>query len=71
MDKVSNSGAQRPQPTQEPRPAPRNEQPRPAQRNEQARSYARLSPEKQRADSVARKPRPAVKTLGSRIDVYA
>ncbi|KAF1080031.1 MAG: hypothetical protein GQF41_3707 [Candidatus Rifleibacterium amylolyticum] len=32
---------------------------------------ARPTPEQARADSIARKPKPAVKTLGSRIDVYA
>lgn len=68
MDRVSNSGIQRPQYQPEPRPAESSEAPA---RNSQARSYARLSPDQQRAESVAKKPRPAVKTLGSRIDVYA
>ncbi|MGM0599323.1 MAG: hypothetical protein ACQETH_05850 [Candidatus Rifleibacteriota bacterium] len=41
------------------------------QRNEQARSYDKLDPNEQRQRSRARKPEPAVKTLGTRIDVYA
>jgi hypothetical protein len=32
---------------------------------------AKPTPEQARAESIAKKPRPAVKTLGSRIDVYA
>ncbi len=32
---------------------------------------AKPSPEQARAEAIANKPRPAVKTLGSRIDVYA
>lgn len=32
---------------------------------------ARPTPEQARAESIANKPRPAVKALGSRIDVYA
>ncbi|GAB4275551.1 MAG: hypothetical protein Kow0029_16820 [Candidatus Rifleibacteriota bacterium] len=62
MEKVSSSNAQRAQYSQEPK--------QPA-RNDKARSYEKLSPDQQRAESIARKPKPAVKTLGSRIDVYA
>lgn len=68
MDRVANSGSQRVQYQPEPRQAEASEAPA---RNSQARSYSRLSPDQQRAESVARKPKPAVKTLGSRIDVYA
>jgi hypothetical protein len=64
MDRVSNSSVAKPQYSQEPQPAP-------APRNDRARAYANLSPEQQRAESVAKKPKAAVKTLGSRIDVYA
>ncbi len=32
---------------------------------------AKPTPEQARAASIANKPRPAVKTLGSRVDVYA
>jgi hypothetical protein len=42
-----------------------------AQRNEQAQSYAKQDPSQQRERSRARKTEPAVKTLGSKIDVYA
>ncbi|MDD2998212.1 MAG: hypothetical protein EOM80_07635 [Erysipelotrichia bacterium] len=32
---------------------------------------AEVSPDEQRAASIAKKPRPAVKILGNKIDVYA
>lgn len=65
MDRVSGSSPQRTQYQAEQRTS---EVPR---QNVEARSYARLSPEQQRSESIARKPKAAVKTLGSRIDVYA
>jgi hypothetical protein len=72
MERISNSQVNRPAPRQEPKQAQQTEQAReaePARRNQQARSYSRLSPEQQRAESQARKPRARI--LGSQIDVYA
>jgi hypothetical protein len=47
------------------------EQEEPRQNERIREEPARPTPEQARAESIANKPRPAVKTLGSRIDVYA
>lgn len=58
-ERISGYQAPRPEYTRQPEQEVRREEPN------------RPSPDEARAESIARKPRPAVKTLGSRIDVYA
>jgi len=55
----------------QPRPAEPSREPEPRQTQRAREEPARPSPEQARTDSIARKPKPAVKTLGSRVDVYA
>ncbi|MEW6711993.1 MAG: hypothetical protein AB1403_19375 [Candidatus Riflebacteria bacterium] len=43
----------------------------PVQPNREAKSYAKMAPEEKREQAIEQKARPAPKTLGSRIDVYA
>lgn len=64
MTRVSGSQTQQAQYSRQPKEV---EPPK----NGQARSYANQSPDQQRAESVARKPRAQVKSLGNNIDVYA
>ncbi|HAE37988.1 MAG TPA: hypothetical protein DCG57_05020 [Candidatus Riflebacteria bacterium] len=55
----------------QPRPVEYSREPEPRETQRAREEPARPTPEQARAQSIANKPRPAIKTLGSRVDVYA